>query len=88
MFWVGFYPVTALVAAVAIFLLAQWLRRPDVPAPDCPGRRAAVAGLLWPVLILGMAQWVLIAAISLGLTGANHSAEADGPHELTSTAVR
>lgn len=60
----GLYAAVAVVAAVAVFLLAEWLRLPGVPAPDNPARYALVAGLLWPVLLVGVAQWAMIAAVA------------------------
>lgn len=60
----GLYAAVAIVAAVAIFLLAEWLRMPGVPAPDNPALLAIVAGLLWPVLLVGAAQWAVIAGVA------------------------
>ena len=61
------YAAVAVVAAIAVFLLAEWLRIPGVPAPGNPGRYAVVAGLLWPVLVLGIAQWALVAMVATRL---------------------
>lgn len=63
MVWLGFYVATAIVVALAVFLGAEYLRRPETPAPQHPGVCAAAAGVLWPVLLVGVAQWALIAAI-------------------------
>ncbi len=65
--WMSVYAAVAVVAAIAVFLLADWLRMPGGPAPDEPGRYAVVAGLLWPVLVLGIAQWGLIAMVAARL---------------------
>ena len=61
--WMSLYAAVALVAAIAVFLLAEWLRMPAVSGSDNPGRYAVVAGLLWPVMVLGIAQWGLIAMV-------------------------
>jgi hypothetical protein len=64
MMWRSLYAAVAVIAALAVFLLAEWSRMPGVPAPDNPGRYALLAGLLWPVLVLGIAQWGLIAMVA------------------------
>ncbi len=63
MVWIAVYSALAIVAAAAVFLVAEWNRVPGVPAPEGPGRYAVVAGFIWPVLIVGVAQWGLIAAV-------------------------
>ena len=63
MVWIAVYSAPAILAAAAIFLVAEWNRVPGVPAPESPGRYAVVAGFIWPVLIVGVAQWGLIAAV-------------------------
>ena len=57
------YLTVAAVVAVAAFLLAEWIRRPGARAPDHPARVAVVAGLLWPMVVLGLAQWALVVAV-------------------------
>jgi hypothetical protein len=57
------YLLIAVMASIAAFLFSEWLRRPGAPAPDHPGLVAALAGLLWPVLAVGLAQWALVAAL-------------------------
>jgi hypothetical protein len=73
------YAVLAIVTALAVFLLAEWLREPDVPAPDGPARCALAAGLFWPLIVLGTAQWGLIVALQSWLFGSVRPAAADGP---------
>lgn len=58
------YAAVALAVAAAAFLVAEWVREPGGTAPDRPGALAIVAGLLWPVLAVGLMQWVLIAALA------------------------
>lgn len=67
MMWMSVYAAAGVTAAIAVFLAAQWLRTPGVPAPDNPGRYAILAGLLWPVVLLGIAQWGLIAMVAARL---------------------
>lgn len=62
MVWMAFYAALSLVAAVALFLFAEWNRDSRIPAPDGPGRYALLGGALWPVLLVGAAQWGLIIA--------------------------
>lgn len=63
MVWMATYAALAIVAAVAAFLIAEWNRVPNTPAPEGPGRYALLSGLVWPVLIVGVAQWGLIVAV-------------------------
>ncbi len=57
------YAAIAVVCAVAASTVAEWSREPGIPAPDHPYLLAAIAGLLWPVLLVGAIQiglWVLV----------------------------
>lgn len=56
------YLIVATMAAAAIFLFAEWIREPGVPAPNHPGRVALIAGLLWPLVVIGLAQCALLVA--------------------------
>ncbi|MFM9034146.1 MAG: hypothetical protein ACKOQ4_07635 [Mycobacterium sp.] len=56
------YLAVALLCAAAVFLFAEWSREPGIAAPDNPGVLALVAGLLWPILVIGIAQLAGIAA--------------------------
>ncbi|MCH9723036.1 MAG: hypothetical protein K0U67_13370 [Actinomycetia bacterium] len=64
MVWTAVYPVVALAVAVAAHLFAERFRAPGDPAPQRPAALAALAGLLWPAVVIGLAQWGLIAAIA------------------------
>jgi hypothetical protein len=57
------YVVVAVIVATAAFLVSEWIRRPGAPAPDRLGLVALVAGLLWPVLAVGLVQWAMVAAL-------------------------
>lgn len=82
------YAALAIVAAVAVFLAAEWLREPGVPAPDCSGRCALAAGLLWPVIILGIAQWGLIVAVQSRLSGSARPTPVEDPSRLREPVYR
>ena len=62
--WISLYAAVAVVVAVAAPMLAERLRTPGVPAPNNPSLYAVLAGLLWPVLLVGVAQWAAIAAVA------------------------
>jgi ABC-type dipeptide/oligopeptide/nickel transport system permease component len=66
MFWCGAYLTVALLFAVTIFAAGNWLRTEDVAAPDHPGTTSAVAGMLWPVVIVGIAELALLNVLSRG----------------------
>ena len=85
---IAVYSALAIVAAVAVFLLAEWLRQPGTPAPDCPGRCAIAAGLLWPILVVGVAQWGLIAAVRARICAADIPAGPGGIREVPERVAR
>lgn len=60
MFGIAYYLIIASTVAVAVFLLGEWMREPGSRAADHPGRVALVAGLLWPVVAIGLAQCALV----------------------------
>ena len=60
MFWYGIYLIIAAVVAVSIFVAAGWFREEHVAAPDHAGVMSALAGALWPVLLVGMSELVLV----------------------------
>lgn len=60
MFWCGIYLVVAATVAVAAFVTGNWIRPTDVVAPDHPGAMSAVAGALWPVVVIGMTEIALV----------------------------
>ena len=79
------YTTVAIAVAVAALMFAEWVRDPGATAPDGPGALAIVAGLLWPVLAIGLMQWLLIAGCASRAPEAKVSAA--GP-ELMSMPVR
>ncbi len=60
MFWYGVYLVVAALVAMAVFVAADWFRGEDVAAPDFPGVISALAGMLWPVLLVGASEITLV----------------------------
>jgi len=61
---ITFYATVAMAVAAAAFLFSEWVREPGGSAPNSPGAVAIAAGLLWPVLAIGLVQWLLIAAVA------------------------
>lgn len=69
MFWYGMYLLVAAAAAIAIFLAACWFREEHVAAPDRSGMTSVLAGMLWPVLLVGLSE---LALVWLALRGARY----------------
>lgn len=63
MIWLATYSATAVIVGAALFVFAEFLRRPGTPASPRPGLWATAGGLLWPVLVIGVAQWWLLVAL-------------------------
>lgn len=61
--WLIVYAIIAVTVAVAVFVAAEWFREFGAAAADHPGVLAAIGGLIWPVLLVGLAEWgVLVLA--------------------------
>lgn len=63
MYWFGVYVGVGVLVAIAAPLLARRFRGTSAAAPDRTLPLALLAGLLWPILLIGLAQvgiWVLI----------------------------
>jgi hypothetical protein len=54
--WVDVYVVTAIIVAVAVWLLSPHLQSYDPPGDVTRGIWSAVAGALWPLVLVGTAQ--------------------------------
>jgi hypothetical protein len=78
----GLYATAAFVTGAALYLFAEFRRAPGAPAHRCSGLCAVVAGILWPVLLIGAAQFGLVAALSHGLSR-TASPEVDAPAVMT-----
>ena len=57
------YVIGATAAALVSVLFAAFAREQGMNAPGQRTGVAVAAGLLWPVLIIGLVQWLLIAAV-------------------------
>jgi len=78
MLWFGIYLVIAPVAAVTIFVVGQWLtKQPDAVA-EHPLMLSTIAGMLWPVLALGMIEALLVRGAARGISqwGSSHTTSA------------
>jgi hypothetical protein len=60
MLWYAIYLIIAAVVAVATFVAAGWFREEHCAAPDHPGAMSALAGMLWPFLLVGMSEIALV----------------------------
>lgn len=60
MLWYATYFVIAVVVAMATFAAAGWFREEHFAAPNYSGVMSAVAGMLWPVLVVGLSELALI----------------------------
>lgn len=62
-FWTAVYGVVAATVVVATFIGASRMREPGIPGPDNVGLFAVLAGLLWPVTVIGVAEAAMLVAI-------------------------
>ena len=60
MSWYAGYLIVAAFVAMATFVAAGWFREEHVAAPDHSGVMSALAGMLWPVLLVGMSEMALV----------------------------
>ena len=60
MAWYGTYLVVAALVAMTTFVAAGWFREEHVAAPDHSGVMSAVAGMLWPVMLVGLSEMALV----------------------------
>jgi hypothetical protein len=60
MAWFGVYTVVAGLVAVSIFMASDWFRQRDVAAPAHSGATSVLAGLLWPALLIGIAELAVV----------------------------
>ncbi len=65
MAWFGAYIVVAGLAAITIFVASDWLRQRDVAAPAHSGATSVLAGLLWPALLIGIAELAVVCCAGL-----------------------
>ena len=60
MSWFVAYIGVAALVAISIFLAANWFRHQRVATPERSGATVVLAGLLWPGLLLGIAELALL----------------------------
>jgi len=60
MAWYASYLIIATFVAMVTFVAAGWFREEHVAAPDHSGAMSALAGMLWPVLLVGMSEMALV----------------------------
>jgi hypothetical protein len=61
MLWIGIYLVIASVVTPIVFVAGQWFATGSSDASaEHPGLTAALAGVIWPVLILGLTELLLV----------------------------
>jgi len=65
------YAIGAIAVALVAVLFAALAREPGMNAPGRCSGVAVAAGLLWPVLIIGVAQCFLIAAVQRRLSNSS-----------------
>ena len=68
MFGIVVYFSVAVTVGGSVFVAAEWVRIGTADPPDDPGLTCLFAGVLWPVLILGVAELGVLWAC--GLLGA------------------
>lgn len=57
------YVIVAIVVAAGSFAFTDWMCQRRGWECDRPGLFAAIAGLAWPVLLIGILQFFVIAAV-------------------------
>lgn len=65
------YAAMAIVVAATALVAAGWVRDSHVAAPDRPGVTAVCAGLLWPIVVVGVVE--LLAVMGLRRTLRSHT---------------
>jgi hypothetical protein len=62
--WVDVYVVTAVIVAVAVWLLSPHVQSTDPPGDITRGVWSAVAGALWPLTLVGVGQIYIVRLIA------------------------
>ena len=79
---VAYLSVAALVAGGAV-AFAAWSRRSQFTAPAAAAGPALVAGALWPLVVAGLAQWLLVHVLGKALRReADHDVETARSHAV------
>ncbi len=61
--WLDLYLVVAVVAAVAVWLVSPQFASYDAPGDAARAVWSAVAGALWPLMVVGVAQFLAISYV-------------------------
>jgi hypothetical protein len=65
--WVIAYLCVAALVAGGAMAFAAWSRRSQPTNPSATAVPAVLAGALWPLIIAGLAQWLLVHALGQAL---------------------
>jgi hypothetical protein len=82
--WLGLYLVAAIVVAVTGWLVSYHFQSDDPPGDISRAFWSAVAGALWPAVLVGTAQLLAVRYFVRRLRGAN----AEDPEPAPSVAIR
>jgi hypothetical protein len=72
--WIAAYGVLAAVVSVVVFVAADAVRPAGVAAPGHRVMMSVAAGMLWPVLCIGLVQLGVLAGLGQFAVRANRSA--------------
>ncbi len=65
--WVITYLCVAALVAGGAMAFAAWSRKSEPTNPSVTAVPALLAGALWPLLVVGLAQWLLVHALAKAL---------------------
>jgi hypothetical protein len=65
--WVSMYLCVAALVAGAAVAFAVWSRGPERSTPHITAGPALLAGALWPLLLVGAVQWLLVHGLAKAL---------------------
>lgn len=74
--WITVYLITAVVVAFLTWHMSHYLQSVDSPTDTARAVWAIVAGAIWPVILVGLAQMLAIHLVTRRLR------HAPAPHEL------
>jgi len=60
MLWIGLYFVVASVVSSMVFVAGQWFAAGSSDAAEHPALTAALAGAIWPILLVGLTELLLV----------------------------
>lgn len=78
MIWISLYAAIAFVVGAVLFVFGEFRQTPNA-SHRCSGSCAVAAGVLWPVLVLGAAQFGLILAVCEVVRGTTTQSVPDRP---------